>query len=63
MFGNGFLFGFVVHFPRNNVLGIKRRVNVTKVNRFITDEFTQNVGVMTVEKFIHQNIYQIRRKE
>jgi metal-sulfur cluster biosynthetic enzyme len=29
-------------------LGIKRRVDITKVNRFITDEFAQNIEIAAV---------------
>ena len=34
-------------------LGIKRRVNITKVNRFVADEFPQNVEVVAVKEFVH----------
>ncbi len=35
-------------------LGIKRRVNITKVNRFITNEFAENVEIVAVVEFIHK---------
>lgn len=34
--------------------GIKRRVNITKVNRFVADEFTQDVEIVAVKEFVHK---------
>jgi hypothetical protein len=34
-------------------LGIKRRVNVTKINRFIAEKTLQHVQIITVIKFVH----------
>jgi len=33
-------------------LGIKRRLNIAKVNGFITDESSENVKVIAVKKFV-----------
>ncbi len=39
-------------------LGIKRRVNITKINRFIADKAAENVEVVAVKEFVHfYNIY------
>jgi len=39
-------------------LGIKRRVNITKSNRFIAGELPQNIEIVTVVKFVHR-VYSI----
>ena len=42
-------------------LGIKRRVNVAKINRFIADELPQNIEVISVIKFIYL-VYEIKKR-
>jgi len=34
-------------------LGIKRRVNIAKVSRFITEEAAENVEIIAVVEFVH----------
>jgi len=34
-------------------LGIKRRVDITKVSRFITEEAAENVEIIAVVEFVH----------
>jgi len=36
-------------------LGIKRRVNIAKVNRLVADESPQNIDVVAVVEFVHSS--------
>ena len=38
-------------------LGIKRRVNITKVNCFVADEFAKNVEVVAVVEFVDLKLF------
>jgi hypothetical protein len=38
-------------------LGIKRRIDVTKINCFIADESPQNIEIIHAVKFVHQKTF------